>query len=52
MVVQDVVVDFEHQDCIMEKVAAQIVISETREVEASISQPYVGTSSRDIPDAL
>ena len=36
----------------MEEVATQIVVSETQQVEASVSQPSAGTSSQDIPNAL
>ena len=36
----------------MEEVASQIVVSETQQVEASISQHSTVTSSGDIPDAL
>lgn len=52
MVVQDPVVVSGHQDCVMEEAAAQIVVSETQQVEVSVSQPSVGTSSRDIPIGL
>lgn len=44
--------DFGHQDHFMEEVVAKRVISETQQVEASVSQPYTGTSSQDIPNAL
>lgn len=47
--VQDVIVVSGHRDCIMEEVVARIVVSETQQVEVSISQPSTGTSSGDIP---
>lgn len=51
-VVQDVAVDSGHQNYIMEEVAAQIVVSETQQVEAFIPQQLAGTSYVDILDAL
>lgn len=36
----------------MEEAATQIVVSETQQVESSVSPPFVGTSSGDIPDAF
>ena len=47
VVVQDVVVISGHQDCIMEEASTQIVVFETQQVEAFVSQPSAGTSSGD-----
>lgn len=52
VVVQEDEVVSGHQDRVMEEVVAQIFVSETRQLKASVSQPSAGTSSGDIPDAL
>lgn len=44
VVVQENGVVSRHQDCLMEEAAAQIVVFETQQVEASVSQPSAGTS--------
>lgn len=51
-VVRDAEANSEYQDRVMEETDAQIVISETQQVEAFISQQSVGTSYGDILDAL
>lgn len=52
VVVEEAEVVSGHQDCVMEEVAAQIVTSETQQIQAFISQPSVGTSFGDILDVL
>lgn len=56
-VVQEAEVDYGNPECVMEEAAAQLVASENQqsedqEIEVSLHQQSVGTSSGEIPDAL